>query len=333
MIFNKVSVIGAGGWGTALAMMSNANGNDTTLWSHDINLIENIKRNRINEDFLNGVIIPESIKLTSNVADLENTDIFINAIPTQYIRNTITKFNIPISGKFLVNGSKGIENKSLKRISELFEEILDFDLENYAVITGPSHAEETAVNHPTTVVVASENMFLSKSVQNLFNSNTFRVYTANDVIGCEIGGSLKNIVAIAAGVIEGLGLGDNTKAALVTRGLAEITRLGVALGAKPYTFSGLSGLGDLYVTCSSKHSRNRLVGELIGKGKSLAQILSEMKMIAEGVHTTESAYNLSLLHKVDMPITEQMYNILFKNAKPIDAIQELMSRESKREIW
>lgn len=333
MNFNKITVIGAGGWGTAMAMLLGINGHQVNLWSHDESIIDNINKYEINLDYLPDVKIPKTINATNDVNLIEQSDLIVNGIPTQFIRSTVENYKINLHGKYIANGAKGIEKSSLKRISEIFQEVSDIDADNYAVITGPSHAEEAATKHPTTVVVASENIYFSKSIQELFNSKHFRVYTTDDVVGAEIGGALKNVVAIAAGVIEGLGLGDNTKAALVTRGLAEISRLGITLGAKPLTFSGLSGLGDLFVTCNSALSRNRRVGELIGKGKSLQEVLSEMKMVAEGVQTTDSAFHLSKLHHVDMPITEQMHRILFDNVNPLDAIEELMSRESKREWW
>jgi glycerol-3-phosphate dehydrogenase (NAD(P)+) len=200
-------------------------------------------------------------------------------------------------------------------------------------MTGPSHAEEVARKQPTTVVAASENIANAKFIQSIFMTSYFRIYTSDDVIGCEIGGSLKNVIAIAAGVIDGLGLGDNTKAALITRGLAEITRLGVAIGANAITFSGLSGLGDLFVTCNSKLSRNRYVGEQIGLGKSIKSIQKSMNMIAEGIYTTESAFFLAKKHNVEVPIIEQMYHILFKGKKSSKAIEDLMTRQSKREWW
>ncbi|MFP4370105.1 MAG: NAD(P)H-dependent glycerol-3-phosphate dehydrogenase, partial [Candidatus Kapaibacterium sp.] len=203
----------------------------------------------------------------------------------------------------------------------------------FAVITGPSHAEEVARHLPTTVVTASENHSLAEKIQDLFTQPYFRVYTSEDLTGCETGGSLKNVIAIAAGIIDGLGLGDNTKAALLTRGLAEMSRLGIALGANPLTFSGLSGLGDLFVTCNSKHSRNRRVGEKIGKGKTLEEISKETKTVAEGVFTAESAYYLGLKHNVEMPIAEQVFKILFEGREPTEAIKGLMARSTKREWW
>jgi glycerol-3-phosphate dehydrogenase (NAD(P)+) len=333
MNFKNVGILGAGGWGTALAILLSGNGAQVNLWSHDSELIERIKSSGTNDDFLKGVSIPKIINLTNNSDEISDCDIIVNCIPTQFIQSTIKNFNLPIENKFIVNGSKGIEVSSLHRISEVFFEYANTPPEKYAVLTGPSHAEEVSRNMPTTVVAASENLFFAKNVQELFNSSKFRVYTSEDVTGCEIGGSLKNVIALAAGVIDGLSLGDNTKAALITRGLAEISRLGIALGAKALTFSGLSGLGDLIVTCDSKHSRNRLVGELIGKGKKLSEIVNDMKMVAEGVFTTESAFKLSQKHNVEMPIAEQMHKILFENTNPIDAINDLMSRESKKEWW
>jgi glycerol-3-phosphate dehydrogenase (NAD(P)+) len=333
MNFKKVGILGAGGWGTALAILLCGNGAQVNLWSHDTELVDRINSTKTNEDFLKGVAVPEVINVTNNPDVLSDCDILINCIPTQFIQNTIKNFNLPVENKFIINGSKGIEVSSLFRISEIFFQYAGTPPDKYAVLTGPSHAEEVSRKMPTTVVAASENLFFAKDVQNLFNSSKFRVYTSDDVIGCEIGGSLKNVIAIAAGVIDGLGLGDNTKAALITRGLAEISRLGIALGAKAFTFSGLSGLGDLFVTCDSKHSRNRLVGELIGKGKKLTEVINDMKMVAEGVFTTESAFRLSQKHNVEMPIAEQMHKILFEDTHPIDAINELMTRESKKEWW
>lgn len=333
MKFSNIGVIGAGGWGTTLATLLHRKNFNVTVFTHEINIIKNIKEKGENLDYLPGFKIPQDLKITNDSSELKDSDLIVNAIPTQYIRSSIKNFKLPIEGKYIVNGSKGIEVGTLKRISEIFYEIANIDSNKYAVLTGPSHAEEVSKQHPTTVVVASENPLLSKEIQDLFNTNFFRVYTSDDLVGCELGGALKNVVAIAAGVIEGLELGDNTKAALITRGLAEISRLGIALGAKPLTFSGLSGLGDLFVTCNSQLSRNRKVGELLGKGMTLKQIRAEMKMVAEGTFTTESAYHLSKLHHVEMPITTQMYKILFENVNPIVAIEELMSRETKKEWW
>lgn len=332
-MFDKIGIIGAGGWGTALGMVLNQNSHDVLLWTHEKELANAINRDHINKDYLSNVKLPESLRCTSNSEELSDCEVILNAIPTQYIRSAIQDYKIPIQSKYIINGSKGIETNSLKRISEIFREFAGTTSDRYAVLTGPSHAEEVSRKMPTTVVTASENVIFADAIQKIFSNDTFRVYSSDDVIGCELGGSLKNVIAIAAGIIDGLQLGDNTKAALITRGLAEISRLGIAMGAKPLTFSGLSGLGDLIVTCNSKHSRNRYVGEMIGRGKKLNQIVEEMKMIAEGIKTTESAYHLHNRHKVEMPITEQVYNILFNDVEPKEAIKELMNRTSKREWW
>jgi glycerol-3-phosphate dehydrogenase (NAD(P)+) len=328
----KIAVLGAGGWGTSLALVLCDNGYNVTLWSHDKELVESINANRINSDFLPGIIIPENLSVSSDNDVLNECNWFVNAIPTQYIHNAIEKYEIPVKNKYIINGSKGIDINSLSRISELFISA-GADEDKFAVLTGPSHAEEVSRKTPTTIVCASVNKTFVNDVQRAFSNEYFRVYSSEDVIGCELGGSLKNVIALAAGIIDGLGLGDNTKAALITRGLAEISRLGVAMGGKSITFSGLSGLGDLFVTCNSKHSRNRRVGERIGAGASLEEVTSEMKMVAEGVYTTQAAIKLGKKYDVEMPITEKVYEILFENIKPLDAIRGLMSRESKSEWW
>lgn len=329
----KIGVLGAGGWGTSLALVLNNNSHNVTLWSHDKILAENISSTRYNVDFLPGVKIDDAIAVTSDVNDLIDCQWLVNTIPTQFIRETITKYKIPFDNKYVVNGSKGIEISTLSRVSEIFHNNGSVSYDNFVVLSGPSHAEEVSRKTPTTIVSASENIILANEVQNIFSNEYFRVYASDDVIGCELGGSLKNVIAIAAGIIDGLGLGDNTKAALITRGLAEMSRLGVSMGAKAITFSGLSGLGDLFVTCNSRHSRNRMVGELIGAGSNLQDVTSQMKMVAEGVYTTKAAVELGRKHNVEMPITEQVYRILFENIKPIDAIKDLMARQSKREWW
>lgn len=330
---HKIAVIGSGGWGTALAMLLAENKHTVKIWTKDEEVADEINYHKTNEKFLKGVIIPDNITAIHNAAELEPCEIIVNAIPTQYIRESVEKYKIPLEDKIIINGSKGIETKSLKRISQLFNELANVKRKKYCVITGPSHAEEVSRKVPTTVVAASANTDLAELTQSLFMTPYFRVYTSKDVLGCELGGSLKNIIAIAAGIIDGLGMGDNTKAALITRGLAEIKRLGVELGSKKMTFSGLSGLGDLIVTANSKHSRNRSVGELIGKGQKLQDIQAKMEMVAEGVATTNSAYELSKLKDVPMPITEELYKILFENKDPKVAINDLMIRESKKEWW
>lgn len=327
----NIGVIGAGGWGTALAFVAAGNGHRVRLWSRSENIVQEINEKHTNTVFLDGVTIPIGIVATTNPADLYDADQIVIAVPTQYIRPVFHDYAFSVKEKILVNAAKGVEKKSLLRVSQMMKEIAGVHNDEYVMLTGPSHAEEVVRNVPTTVVAASVDEAIASAVQQAFSSPTFRVYRTNDVIGAEIGGALKNVIAIAAGIIDGLGMGDNTKAALITRGLAEMARLGTELGANPSTFSGLSGLGDLIVTCDSRHSRNRRVGEQIGKGKTLQQILAETQMVAEGVSTTESAFQLAKRYEVEMPIVEKVYEILFENKPPRQAIHELMTRETKRE--
>jgi glycerol-3-phosphate dehydrogenase (NAD(P)+) len=328
---DKIFVVGAGGWGTTLANLLSYR-LDVLIWANEKEVADEINKNHTNNTFLPNIKLNQNLIATNNLNEIANYDLFINAIPTQFIRKVYSQIkHIDFSNKILINTSKGIEQTTTKRISEVFNDLLNLNQDNFVVLSGPSHAEEVARQVPTTVVAASNDLTKAKLTQEMFSTKEFRVYTSNDVIGTEIGGALKNVLAIASGIIDGLGYGDNTKAALLTRGLAEIVRLGVACGAHPWTFSGLAGLGDLFVTCNSKHSRNRFVGELIGKGKSLSEITSNMKMVAEGVATTISALNLGKIHNVELPITYQVYRILFDNLSPKEAITELMTRESKHE--
>jgi glycerol-3-phosphate dehydrogenase (NAD(P)+) len=329
----RIGVIGAGGWGTALAAILVYNGHDVTIWSYETDVADEINKKNENSAYLSGVKLPEKLKATTEAKKLRKSDAFVIAVPTKFLRSTIRDNNFNFQDKLVINVSKGIEKDTLQPVSSILIDCCNIDRDNYAILTGPSHAEEVARNVPTTVVAAAFNHEKAVEVQELFTNQYFRVYTSDDVTGCELGGALKNVIAIAAGVIDGLELGDNVKAALMTRGLAEISRLGTALGANPLTFSGLSGLGDLIVTCNSRHSRNRAVGEMIGKGKTLEEILKETKMIAEGLNTTQSAYSLGLKHNVEMPIAEQMYRVIFENIEPLSALNELMTRSTKREWW
>ena len=329
----NIGIIGAGGWGTTLAKTLCENNEHVKIWTHESETRSEINLHHTNHTYLKGIRLPTNISSTLEPSDLKNSDIFINAVPTQFIRSVFKDFDFPLNNRLLVNVSKGIEINSLLRVSEIFTEIIDLDPENYVVLTGPSHAEEVARKAPTTVVAASDNHDNCALVQSVFSTPYFRIYSSDDVIGCELGGSLKNIIAIAAGIIDGLKLGDNPKAALITRGLANISRLGAVFGANPMTFFGLSGFGDLIVTCNSKHSRNRYVGEQIGKGLKLPQILNQMQMVAEGIGTTESAYKLSKKHDVEMPIVDKIYSILFEDEEPLQAINDLMTRRSRREWW
>lgn len=330
----KIGIIGAGGWGTSVAKVLSENNHRVILWTHEKDVVEEINKSNTNSKYLPSVLLLNThIKATYDVSDLRFCDFYILAVPTQFIREVFQIYKFPIKDKIIVNLSKGIEKNSLMRVSQILKDVIGVNEKQYVVLTGPSHAEEVSRRTPTTIVAASEMIENAKQIQNIFSNKYFRVYTSGDVIGCEIGGALKNVIAIAAGIIDGLGIGDNTKAALITRGLAGMGRLGVALGANPITFSGLSGLGDLIVTCNSKHSRNRYVGEQIGKGRKLKEILSEMKMVAEGVETTISAKQLSQKHQVELPITEQVYRILFDDVNPLEAIASLMTRETKHEWW
>lgn len=329
---NKIAILGSGAWGTAISQLLASNGNEITLWTREAETADEINRSHTNAIYLPDVELSKKIRATTDAQDLTDYSLIINAIPSQFIRTAFAEYHFPIEGKFILNLSKGIERKTLLRVSQIFAELYSTDSSKFAVLSGPSHAEEVVREFPTTVVVASSNTEYAKKIQELFSNELFRVYTSPDVVGIEIGGSLKNIIAIAAGIIDGLKFGDNTKAALMTRGLAEIERLGVKLGAYRESFSGLSGLGDLIVTCNSKLSRNRSVGEQIGKGMSLSEILEQTNTVAEGVYTTESAYLLGKSLDVELPITEQVMNILYHDLAPRDAIIELMTRKFKSEL-
>lgn len=328
----KIAVIGAGGWGTALSILLSGR-NDVLLWCFEKETVDEIEMNRTNADFLPGIELPNNIQPISDFNEIKDIDIIVNTVPTQFIRSVYSQVNFSFRDKIIINGAKGIEKKTFKRISEIFTEITDISSNNYVVLSGPSHAEEVAKSMATAVSVASSNLDLAKSVRDLFSTENFRAYSSDDVVGCELGGALKNIIAIAAGIVDGLGLGDNTKAALITRGVAEIARLGSALGANMLTFSGLSGLGDLIVTCTSRHSRNRKVGELIGQGVSMYEIIHKNKMVAEGIDTAESAYLLSQKIDVELPIVEQVYNIIYADLPVREGFISLMQRENKHEIW
>ena len=329
----RIGVIGAGGWGTALAQLLTENGHTVTLWSYEKEVENEINKKHENNNYLPGVKLSPNLRATSDAKKLNKVDTFVVAVPTKFLRETLIENKFNFQDKLIVNVGKGIENDTLKTVSDVLIDCCGIIQDNYAILTGPSHAEEVTQNLPTTVVAAAFNQKNAMIVQDLFTNPNFRVYTSDDVTGCELGGALKNVIAIAVGIIDGLELGDNVKAALMTRGLAEMSRLGTVLGANPMTFSGLSGLGDLIVTCNSRHSRNRAVGEMVGKGKRITDILGETKMIAEGVNTTRSAYSLGLKHNVEMPIAEQMNKILFENVTPITALNDLMTRSTKREWW
>ena len=325
----NVTVIGTGGWGTALAVLLHGNGHRVTLWGRLKEEVDPILAARENKAFLPGVKIAEAINVTLDTkAALRDAELVVLAVPSHGMRPICRQVreHLPAAAA-LVHVAKGIENETGARMSEVIAEELKTD--RVVVLSGPSHAEEVGRGVPTAVVVAGPNAAL---VQRVFMNERFRIYTHDDVIGVELGGALKNVIAIAAGVCEGIGFGDNTKAALCTRGLAEMARLGAALGARRETFFGLSGIGDLIVTAFSKHSRNRRFGERLGKGETAEQIVSSTQMVAEGVKTAKSAWQLAQRHGVDVPITREVFAILYEGKSPKQAVRDLMTREAKPEF-
>jgi len=333
---SKVAVLGAGGWGIAASILLDYNKHQVSLWEFDRSDFEKLSKNRRRIDKLPQARILRSIKITNDLKEaLVGSEYICLALPSHIVRKVARKIALHLSDRVIVvNLAKGIENKTLCRMSEvLVQELPERICPNITTLSGPSHAEEVARKMPTTVVVAGFQKEITQKVQRLFINEFFRVYTHHDLIGVELGGSLKNIIAIASGICDGLGLGDNTKGALISRGLAEMIRLGEKLGADAKTFAGLSGVGDLITTCFSKYSRNRYVGEQIGKGKKLKEVLSGMTMVAEGVKTTKSAYHLSKKHQVEMPITDKVYRVLYKDKPAKTGLMELMTRQPKSEIW
>lgn len=327
----KIGIIGAGSWGTTLAVLLSRR-HRVKVWDYDSGHVERIRKDKENKKFLPGIILPERIGFFTDISDvLEDSPLILLAIPSHTIRSVVHTVRDRLKDKVLVNAAKGIENGSMKRISEiLYEETGNRDI---YTLSGPSHAEEVSRNIPTTVVIAGLKNSLKdlKSLQKIFITEYFRVYTNEDIIGVELAGSLKNVIAIACGMSDGLGFGSNTKAALMTRGLAEIQRLGIKMGAKPETFAGLAGMGDLITTCISPFSRNRHVGEELGRGKGVGRVLKGMVMVAEGVRTARSARELARQYRVNMPITEQVFHILFRKRDPLKAVKALMTREPKPE--
>jgi len=326
----KTAVIGDGGWGTALAMVLDRNGHETTVWGPFPDYLDEIRASHENKTYLPGVPIPETIHWTADHATaVKDADLVVLVVPSRFYKPVVKAFKpfIP-DNALVVSATKGLDEETHERMSEVAEEILDRPV---AVLSGPSHAEEVARGIPCAVAIAARDHSVAEQIQAVFLNDAFRVYTLDDVIGVELGGALKNVIAVAAGISDGLGFGDNTKAALMTRGIAEITRLGVALGAKPDTFSGLSGIGDLMVTCMSRHSRNRGVGERLGKGESLEEIMAGMKMVAEGVWNCRAARELAGEKGISVPITEQVCAVVHDGKDPRQAVMDLMSRAPKPE--
>lgn len=329
---SNIAVVGSGSWGTALAILLSNAGHNIKMWSRSQQDAEIINVRRENPKYLEGVVIPAAIDCYTDIEKtLYNTEVVVLAIPSQHIRENVREFSRMLRcGQVVVSASKGIEINTLMRLSQVIME--EAPGVKVAALSGPSHAEEVAKNIPTTIVAASEDIDVARFIQDTFMTPSFRVYTSPDLIGVEIGGALKNVIAVCAGVSDGLGFGDNTKAALMTRGLTEIARLGQVLGAQKPTFAGLSGMGDLIVTCTSMHSRNRRAGILIGQGRKLEEALKEVKMVVEGVSTTKAAYQLSHKYQIEMPIVGQAYRVLFDEADPRQAVTNLMIRDKKNEI-
>lgn len=328
----RIAVLGGGSWGTALANLLAYKDYKVKLWVRDSQQKENLNKKKENEKYLPGIKLSDNIEYTDNIGEaIENKDIIVSAIPVQSTREVLKKISKTLDKEtILINVSKGIETESLMRVSEIVKEELG-DIK-YGVLSGPSHAEEVGLRMPTTVVASSTSKKVAETIQDAFMTPEFRVYTNPDLIGVELGGALKNIIAIGAGVSDGLKFGDNTRAALISRGFVEIARLGVAMGAREETFSGLSGIGDLIVTCSSKHSRNRRAGILIGEGHKLDGIVREVGMVVEGIKTTEATQKLSKKLNVDMPITNEIYNTIYGNTTLEEAMSNLMMRNKKCEM-
>jgi len=321
----KISVIGSGSWGTAIAVMLGNMGHSVILWSYNSAESENLRKIRENVPFLPGISIPETVEFTSDIARCADVDLAVMATPSFAIRTTARSLAPHVKGGItIVNISKGLEEGTQFTLSQVIQS--EIPTAEVAVMSGPSHAEEVSRNLPTTNVVAAKNPKIAEFVQDVFMNPYFRVYTNADILGVELGGALKNIIALSAGISDGLGFGDNTKAALMTRGIAEMTRLGVAMGARAETFGGLSGVGDLIVTCTSQHSRNRRCGMLLGQGKSPEEALVEIKMVVEGVNATRAAKDLAAKFGVEMPIVNECYNILYNGKPPADATASLMER-------
>ena len=327
----QIGVIGAGSWGIALAVLLHNNGHKVTVWSALGDEIDMLNREHEHKDKLPGVKLPEEMGFTKDLKEaVEGKDILVLAVPSPFTRKTSNQLKDVVSkGQIIVNVAKGIEEATLMTLSEIIEE--EVPQAEVAVLSGPSHAEEVGRGIPTTIVVGAKKKETAEYIQNVFMSEVFRVYISPDVLGIELGAALKNVVALAAGIADGLGYGDNTKAALITRGIAEIARLGTAMGGKVESFYGLSGMGDLIVTCASMHSRNRRAGILLGKGYTMDEAMAEVKMVVEGVYSAKAAMGLAKKYDVQLPIIEQVNAILFEDKPAKDAVGDLMLRDKKIE--
>lgn len=327
----NVGVLGAGSWGTALSVLLSDNGHQVTMWSIDENEVKMLNEKREHETKLPGVKLPDQLQITGDLEDtVQGKDFLVLAVPSPFTRSTAAKMSPYVTeGQIIVDVAKGIEESTLMTLSQqIRQEIPQADV---AVLSGPSHAEEVGRRLPTTCVIGAATRKTAEYLQSMFISKVFRVYTSPDILGIELGGSLKNVIALAAGIADGLGYGDNTKAALITRGIAEIARLGVKMGGKIESFTGLTGIGDLIVTCASVHSRNRKAGYLIGQGKSVQEAMDEVKMVVEGVYSAKAAAKLAERYQVSMPIVEEVNKVLFEGKAPAEAVDDLMMRESRSE--
>lgn len=327
----KVSIIGAGSWGTALSVVLNKNGHEVTIWSVIEAEIDMLREKHEHVDKLPGVKLPEEIMFTTDLQEaVSDRDMLVLAVPSPYTRSTSRQMKEYVAeGQLIVNVAKGIEEKTLMTLTEIISE--EVPQARVAALSGPSHAEEVGKGLPTTCVAGAKDKETAEYIQNIFMNDVFRVYTSPDLLGIELGGALKNVIALAAGVADGLGCGDNIKAALITRGIAEISRLGLAMGGKKETFSGLTGIGDLIVTCASVHSRNRRAGVLIGQGRTMDEAMKEVKMIVEGVYSAKAAKALGEKYKVSLPIIEQVNLVLFDGKSAMEALSELMVRDRTKE--
>jgi glycerol-3-phosphate dehydrogenase (NAD(P)+) len=333
-MYKNIGVIGAGSWGTTLADLLAKKGHSVTLWAYEYELVSEMKATMVNGLFLPGIQLSPTLRFTNDLPEsVKGKDFLLFVVPSQVLRRVLAETVPHISPKtYVASASKGIENRTLQAVSQIFEELLPEPLfRTFSVLSGPSFAREVAQEMPTAVVAASGDKGAARFIQNVCSSSYFRVYTNSDIIGAELGGALKNVIAIAAGISDGLGFGCNTRAALITRGLAEITRLGLSMGARIETFSGLAGMGDLVLTCTGELSRNRSVGMKLGRGRRLSEILAEMHMVAEGVKTAESAWELAKRKGIEMPITEQVYKVLYEDKPARSAVVELMTRNPKAE--
>lgn len=331
----KIGVIGGGGWGTAIANLLAGNGHEAVLWCFEPELAEQIKNRRENNLYLPGIKLEPGIEPTNDLARAaKDKELIIWAVPSHFFRQVFSKLkNFLPANAILVSATKGIETDTLKTMSQVMAELAPSHADKIVVISGPSFAREVARKQLTAITAASKNKSAAELVQQTLSTDFFRVYTISDVLGAELGGTIKNVIAIAAGICDGMELGLNTRAALITRGLAESSRLGIKMGADPMTFAGLAGIGDLVLTCTGNLSRNYQVGYQLGQGRSLEQTLSEMKMVAEGVKNAESVYRLSQREHVEMPITEQIYLLIYAGKTPKMAIASLMGRKLKTEFW